>query len=95
MNDKLKRLAKSISELLPDNPKNPQNVFDSFSNNVYESQKDYFNALGSDSIIKIILYIYSLKETGEFKMGDNNKNDKNNEKKIKISDKKSIHHFCQ
>jgi hypothetical protein len=71
MNDKLKRLAKNISELLPDNPKSPQNVFDSFSNNVYESQKDYFNALGSDSIIKIILYIYSLKETGEFKMGDN------------------------
>jgi hypothetical protein len=71
MNDKLKRLAKNISELIPDNPKSPQEVFDSFSKNIYESQKDYFNALGGDSIIKIILYIYSLKETGEFKMGDN------------------------
>jgi hypothetical protein len=57
MNDKLKRLAKNISELIPDNPKSPQEVFDLFSNNVYESQKEYCNARGGDSIIKISLYI--------------------------------------
>ena len=70
MNDKLKRLAKNISELIPDNPKSPQEVFDSFGARIYESQKSYFEAIGGDSIIKIVLYIYSLKETGEFKMGD-------------------------
>jgi hypothetical protein len=71
MNDKLKRLAKNISELLPDNSKSPQQVFDLFAGRIYDSQNDYFRALGGDAIVKIVLYIYSLKETGDFKMGDN------------------------
>lgn len=71
MNDKLKRLAKNISELLPDNSKSPQQIFDLFAGRIYDSQDDYFRALGGDAIVKIVLYIYSLKETGDFKMGDN------------------------
>ena len=69
MNDKLKRLAKNISELLPDTSKSPQQVFDLFAGRIYDSQEDYFRALGGEAIVKIVLYIYSFKETGDFKMG--------------------------
>lgn len=70
MNDKLKRLSKNVSELFPNNVRSPQQVFDVFNSEIYKSQQTYFNALGGDSIIKIVLYIFSLKKTGDFKMGD-------------------------
>ena len=70
MNDKLKRLSKNVSELFSNKVRSPQQVFDIFNSQIYKSQQAYFNALGGDSIIKIVLYIFSLKKTGDFKMGD-------------------------
>ena len=69
MNEKIKRLSTNVSDLLPDNPKDPQDVYDSFSL-LYNNQSEYFRNLGPDNIIKLVFYIYSLKETGNFKMGD-------------------------
>lgn len=69
MNDRIKKLAKNVSELLPDDPKDPQDVYDSFST-VYIQQSTYFSNLGPDNIIKLVLYIYSLKETGDFTLGE-------------------------
>ena len=69
MNEKIKKLAKNVSELLPDDPKDPQDVYDTFSP-VYSSQADYFRNLGPENIIKLVFYIYSLKSTGDFSLGD-------------------------
>jgi hypothetical protein len=69
MNDKLKRLAKNVSELLPEDLRDPQDVYDAFSV-VYSNQADYFRNLGPENIIKMVFYIYSLKDTGSFALGD-------------------------
>jgi hypothetical protein len=69
MNDRIKKLAKNVSELLPDDPKDPQDVYDAFSV-VYRNQSDYFRNLGPENIIKLVFYIYSLKDTGSFSLGD-------------------------
>lgn len=69
MNDRIKKLAKNVSELLPDDPKDPQDVYDTFSP-VYHKQADYFRNLGAENIIKLVFYIYSLKSTGDFSLGD-------------------------
>ena len=69
MNDKLKRLSKNVSELLPEDLRDPQDVYDAFSV-VYRNQSDYFRNLGPENIIKLVFYIYSLKDTGSFALGD-------------------------
>ena len=69
MNDRIKKLAKNVSELLPDDPRDPQDVYDTFSP-VYHKQADYFRNLGAEYIIKLVFYIYSLKSTGDFSLGD-------------------------
>ena len=37
---------------------------------IAETQSDYFFHLGADNIIKLTLYIYSLKKTGDLKLGE-------------------------
>ena len=37
---------------------------------IAETQSDYFYYLGPDNIIKLALYIYSLKKTGDLKLGE-------------------------
>ena len=69
MNDRIKKLAKNVSELLPDDPKEPQDVYDTFRP-LYSNQADYFRNLGPENIIKLVFYIYSLKSTGDFSLGD-------------------------
>lgn len=68
MNEKLKKLATKISELIPKS-ETPQQVYDGL-NTVMKSQKDYFQYLGPDNIVKLTLYIYSFKTTGKFNQGD-------------------------
>ena len=47
----------------------PQRCFDSFRK-IYEEQYEYFGNLNAPSIIKLVLYIYSLKNEGNFKLAD-------------------------
>lgn len=68
MSDKIKRLAKNISETLP-NADTPQQVYDLLTE-VMIRQKDYFVYLGPTNIIKLVFYIWSYKETKDFKLGD-------------------------
>lgn len=68
MNEKLKKLAKKLSELIPKSD-TPQHVYDGL-NTVMKTQKDYFQYLGPDNIVKLTLYIYSFKTTGSFNEGD-------------------------
>ena len=68
MNEKLKKLATKISELIPKS-ETPQDVYDGLTN-VMKGQRDYFSYLGPDNVVKLTLYIYSLKTTGKFNEGD-------------------------
>lgn len=68
MNEKLKKLATKISELIPKS-ETPQQVYDGLVN-VMKGQRDYFKYLGPDNIVKLTLYIYSFKTTGKFNEGD-------------------------
>jgi hypothetical protein len=68
MNEKLKKLATKISELIPKS-ETPQDVYDGLTN-VMKGQRDYFSYLGPDNIVKLTLYIYSFKTTGKFNQGD-------------------------
>lgn len=69
MDEKIKRLARNISGLLPD-PDSPQQVYDSLQS-VMKQQSEYFEHLKPENIVKLIFYIWSYKETGDFKVGDN------------------------
>jgi hypothetical protein len=68
MNDKLKKLASKLSELIPKS-ETPQQVYDGLIL-VMQKQSDYFKYLGPDNIVKLTLYIYSFKTTGKFNAGD-------------------------
>jgi hypothetical protein len=68
MNEKLKKLSISLSELIQDT-ETPQSVYDNL-NEVMRKQSDYFNYLGPSNIIKLTIYIYSFKKTGKFTLGD-------------------------
>jgi hypothetical protein len=68
MNEKLKKLATKISELIPKS-ETPQDVYDGLTT-VMKGQRDYFNYLGPDNVVKLTLYIYSFKTTGKFNEGD-------------------------
>jgi hypothetical protein len=68
MNEKLKKLATKISELIPKS-ETPQDVYDGLTT-VMKSQRDYFQYLGPDNIVKLTFYIYSFKTTGKFNEAD-------------------------
>jgi hypothetical protein len=69
MNEKLKKLAVKLSELIPKS-ETPQEVYDGLIP-VMQKQSDYFKYLGPDNIVKLTFYIYSFKTTGKFNVGDN------------------------
>jgi hypothetical protein len=68
MNDKLKRLAKNITELLL-NVSTPQDTYYSLRTMMVK-QKDYFQHMSPENIIKLTIYCYSFAETGSFDLGD-------------------------
>lgn len=68
MEDKIKRLASNLSEIIPE-PKEPQHVWDNLRV-LMKEQKSYFEKIPPQNIIKVIFYIWSLKETGNFKLGE-------------------------
>lgn len=68
MNDKIKRLAKNITELLI-NISTPQNTYFSL-NQLMMNQKDYFQHMLPENIVKLIFYCYSLGKTNSYTLGD-------------------------
>jgi hypothetical protein len=69
MSDKLKRLAKNLSELSLAEVDNLQEVYIRLCG-LMTKQKEYFTHLGTDNVIKLLFYIWSYKQTGQFEMGD-------------------------
>jgi hypothetical protein len=69
MNDKLKRLALKMMDLFPSEIKTPQECYELFEP-IYKSQNDYFSFFPGESIVKLVLYIYSYNTTQDFKLAD-------------------------
>jgi hypothetical protein len=69
MSDKLKRLAKNLSELSLAEVDNFQEVYIRLCG-LMSTQKEYFTHLGTDNVIKLLFYIWSYKQTGQFELGD-------------------------
>jgi len=68
MNEKLKKISKNLEPLLNEN----DSVNDIYTNliTIAKNQSDYFKHLGVSNFIKIVIYIYSLRKTGSFSLGD-------------------------
>ena len=65
MDEKLQRLATKIVGLIKGELENPQDCFEKFAI-VYKSQYDYFQNFEPSNLLKLIFYIYSFKNTGNF-----------------------------
>jgi predicted RNA-binding Zn-ribbon protein involved in translation (DUF1610 family) len=70
MNEKLQRLANKMIGLFSEDFKSAQDCYDRFRN-VYKQQFDYFQNFDPSNILKLVLYIYSFKNTGDFKLAEN------------------------
>lgn len=68
MDNKLKRLAKNVTELLK-NTETPQDTYYSLVK-IMEKQKDYFQHMSPENILKLIFYCYSFGQTHSFEMAD-------------------------
>jgi hypothetical protein len=68
MSDKIKRLAKNVTELLT-NTETPQETYYSLIR-VMRKQKDYFEHMPPENIVKLILYCYSYGQTKSFEESD-------------------------
>lgn len=55
--------------LFPYTPSSAQEMYLQFSHTIFP-QKDYFNSLKAENAIKLMFYIYSLKKTGNFTLGE-------------------------
>jgi hypothetical protein len=69
MSDKLKKLAKNLSDLSISRVDSLQELYIRLCG-LMTTQKDYFIHLGPSNIVKLMFYIWSYKETGQFEMGD-------------------------
>lgn len=69
MNDKLKRLAKNVSELVLNDTETLQSTYDNLRA-VMQKQRDYFSNFPPENIIKLTFYVWSYKKTGDFKVAD-------------------------
>ena len=69
MDEKLQRLATKIVGLIKGELENPQDCFEKFAI-VYKSQYDYFQNFEPSNLLKLIFYIYSFKNTGNFKLAE-------------------------
>jgi len=68
MNDKLKRLAKKIVDLLP-NADIQQDLYEHFKD-LMLSQNEYFQFVSNSNKIKLFFYVWSLKRSNNFEIGD-------------------------
>jgi hypothetical protein len=70
MNEKLQRLATKMVGLFPEDFKTAQDCYDQFRG-IYKKQFEYFANFDPSNILKLVLYIYSIKNTGNFKLAEN------------------------
>lgn len=68
MNDKIKSLAIKLEGLFSE-PITPQSLYQQIRE-ITRPQVDYFRRFGPENIIKLMFYVYSLKKTGDFKLGE-------------------------
>ena len=68
MSDRIKRLAKNITELLI-NTSTPQDTYFSLVQ-LMMKQKDYFQHISPENIVKLIFYCYSFAKTKDFALSD-------------------------
>jgi hypothetical protein len=68
MSDKIKRLAKNVTGLLT-NTETPQDTYYSLVH-LMKKQKDYFQYLPAENILKLTFYCYSLGHTDSFELSD-------------------------
>jgi len=68
MSDKLNRLAKNLSELIPEQEE-LQETYDLFVQ-LINKQKDYFSHKSPEDIIKLLFYIWSYHKTHSFELGE-------------------------
>lgn len=68
MDEKIKKTASKLQDLVRHHDDVGEVYYD--IRKISESQSDYFLALGPDNLIKLTIYIYSLKKTGNFKLGE-------------------------
>jgi hypothetical protein len=68
MNEKIKRLADNLSEIISDSG-TVQDVYVHLRK-LMQEQKDYFSNLKPQDMVKVMFYIWSIKKTGNFKLGD-------------------------
>lgn len=69
MSEKLQRLSLKMIDLFPNTIKTPQEFFERFKV-IYKQQKDYFINFDPSDIIKLIFYVYSQRNTGNFKLAE-------------------------
>ena len=69
MDEKIKKTATKLQGLVKHYDGPPGEVYYDVRK-IAETQSDYFYYLGPDNIIKLTLYIYSLKKTGDLKLGE-------------------------
>ena len=70
MNEKLQRLSTKMVGLFPEDFKTAQDCYDQFRG-IYKKQFEYFANFEPSNTLKLVLYIYSLKNTGNFKLAEN------------------------
>jgi len=68
MNDKIKRLSSNLSEIIPDHDTIQDLYFE--LRNLMVKQKDYFSNISPENMVKVLFYIWSIKKTGNFNVGD-------------------------
>jgi len=68
MNDKIKRLSSNLSEIIPDHD-TIQDLYLELRN-LMVKQKDYFSNISPQTMVKVLFYIWSIKKTGNFNLGD-------------------------
>ena len=70
MNDRLKRLSTKLVKQFPVKEFNdPQETYTMFSD-IYIEHKDFYKTFKPEDIIKLVIYIYSYKNTKDFDYGD-------------------------
>ena len=70
MDEKLKRLTTKLVDLFNGEFKSPQDCFDKFAV-IYKQQYEYFKNFEPSNLLKLIFYVYSYKNTGNFKLAEN------------------------
>ena len=68
MNEKIKKLAKNIVDLVAD-PDSLQDLYDNLVH-IMNKQSDYFRLISPENQIKLLFYIWSLKRSNNFEIGE-------------------------